>query len=337
MSEQQCFRRLRLTRQVVVDICSLLEEDLLPAGPGGHVLPVFVKVTIGLNFLATGSLQGSAGDISRISQVDSPQMHKTGLFARAGNYVKFACDDTNQNKQALRFAYLAGFPQVSELVHGKHESYDRVPSEEISSSKDLSSVRSMETYYKCESPGRKKIYEFILASQPEGHGWMLEDKGYGLASWLMTPLRNPLTEAEKHYNESHIATQNMVEKTIGVLKQCFRCLDHSGGSLQYHPDQVIDLIIRRGQQMPDEAAGPPPEGGEVEEPAGEEQDEEEAGEDLGEDQPGNSSPSCTGMPPEAAPSDGPGLLMVLQAGTVLGHHTLLPLMQPFNHSKYKEQ
>ncbi|XP_067824750.1 uncharacterized protein [Heptranchias perlo] len=38
LSEEQCIRRLRVSRQVVADICSLLHAELLPAGPEQHLI-----------------------------------------------------------------------------------------------------------------------------------------------------------------------------------------------------------------------------------------------------------------------------------------------------------
>lgn len=50
------------------------------------------------------------------------------------------------------------------------------------------------------------------------------DSGYPLQPWLMTPVMNPRTDAEKHYNKMHAKTRSKVERCIGVLKNRFRCL-----------------------------------------------------------------------------------------------------------------
>ena len=64
------------------------------------------------------------------------------------------------------------------------------------------------------------------------------DKGYAVATWLMTPLYTPQTQQERAYNESHVATRAIVERTIGRLKGRWLCLDTAGGKLLYKPQKV---------------------------------------------------------------------------------------------------
>lgn len=57
-------------------------------------------------------------------------------------------------------------------------------------------------------------------------GILLGDAGYPLESYLMVPLRDPMTVAEKRYNKAQIKTRNTIERCFGVWKRRFPCLNH---------------------------------------------------------------------------------------------------------------
>lgn len=73
-------------------------------------------------------------------------------------------------------------------------------------------------------------------------GWLLGDSGYPLRPWLMTPIIHPATEAERRYTRAQCKTRSVVERCFGVVKSRFRCIDRSGGVLQYSPERVCKII-----------------------------------------------------------------------------------------------
>ncbi|KAJ1092235.1 hypothetical protein NDU88_005347 [Pleurodeles waltl] len=64
-----------------------------------------------------------------------------------------------------------------------------------------------------------------------GNGLFVADQGYGIKPWIMTPLANPSTAAERAYNEAHCRTRTIVERTFGIQKSSIRCLDIARSSL----------------------------------------------------------------------------------------------------------
>jgi len=59
----------------------------------------------------------------------------------------------------------------------------------------------------------------------------------------MTPLTNPATNSEEAYNAAHTKTRSIIERTFGLLKSRFRCLDKSGGTLLYTPEKTCKLFV----------------------------------------------------------------------------------------------
>ena len=56
---------------------------------------------------------------------------------------------------------------------------------------------------------------------------MLGDPGYPCLPYLMTPLRNPHTQAERNYNRSQRRTRSLIERLFGVWKRRFACLHYT--------------------------------------------------------------------------------------------------------------
>ncbi|KAJ4940577.1 hypothetical protein JOQ06_026874 [Pogonophryne albipinna] len=76
-------------------------------------------------------------------------------------------------------------------------------------------------------------------------GWLLGDSGYPLKRWLLNPFHNPQNAEERQYNVRHSQARAVVERTIGLLKGRWRCLDATGGKLCYKPDKVCQIVRAR--------------------------------------------------------------------------------------------
>ncbi|XP_061074477.1 putative nuclease HARBI1 isoform X2 [Conger conger] len=74
-------------------------------------------------------------------------------------------------------------------------------------------------------------------------GWLLGDSGYPLKQWLLTPFPNPQSAEERNYNMRHSQARAVVERTIGLFKGRWRCLDATGGKLLYKPEKVCHIVM----------------------------------------------------------------------------------------------
>ena len=53
---------------------------------------------------------------------------------------------------------------------------------------------------------------------------VLGDRGYPCLPYLLTPVANPRTQAERNYNFAHSSTRMVIERVNGILKRRFPCL-----------------------------------------------------------------------------------------------------------------
>ena len=76
------------------------------------------------------------------------------------------------------------------------------------------------------------------------NGWLLGDRGYGIQPYLMTPFRpdDVSTAGQAKYQKAHTKTRNTIERALGLWKTRFRCVDVSGGSLQFKPSNCCTII-----------------------------------------------------------------------------------------------
>ena len=59
----------------------------------------------------------------------------------------------------------------------------------------------------------------------------------------MTPFADPETPQEVRFNNIHAHTRAVIERTFGLLKGRWMCLDTAGGRLLYAPEKVCRIIL----------------------------------------------------------------------------------------------
>uniref|UniRef100_UPI00398F3C8F putative nuclease HARBI1 n=1 Tax=Pristiophorus japonicus TaxID=55135 RepID=UPI00398F3C8F len=214
------------------------------------------------------------------------------------DYMNFSMSRESQDECCNGFTRIAVFPMIRGAIDCTHVALQAPPhnGEVFRNGKGYHSLniqlacdhRQMILTVNARYPGschgafilRESSVPRLFQPLHEARGWLIGDKAYGFATWLGTPLRNPTTPAMQRYNSSHITTRTIIEQAIRILKQLFRCLDHTGGLFQYSLDRVSiftvvccmlhNLAIMRGQPL---LAG-------MDDPPQEEDDNEKEDEEL---------------------------------------------------------
>ncbi|XP_030069244.1 putative nuclease HARBI1 [Microcaecilia unicolor] len=223
MSVRKIVDDYHLSRTAIYQLYHEIRDDIDPTTARSHAVPGLVKLLTVLQFLATGEAEQRRvkQDFYKIAclpnvlgAIDCTHVALTPPADREMQYRNRKMG-YSLNVQVVCDANLRIQDVVTRFPGSCHDSYI-LPNSAL---------------------GRK------FAEGQIQNGWLLRDARYGSKTWLLTPLAMPRSDAEKRYNEAHIATRCTIERMFGVLKSRFRCLHISGGSLQYSPEKVADIVL----------------------------------------------------------------------------------------------
>uniref|UniRef100_A0A8C9G3U9 Putative nuclease HARBI1 n=1 Tax=Pavo cristatus TaxID=9049 RepID=A0A8C9G3U9_PAVCR len=266
LTEEQVLRRYRLDKAAIAGLCRELGADLESLTGRSHALPVAVKVTSALTFLASGSFQTATRDTTGISQSAMSNCLAQFLEAlqrRAARYIAFPSPGRSA-------PHPGPFPGVLGLLGSMHVAL-RAPSENELAFRNARNFHSMNMQVVCDAAGaitnvvakfpgscpNAAVLENSALARPQGaapalgaardprcaSGCPPGDRSYPLKTWLMTPILFPCGPAEERYNALHHQALSALRHTLTLLKRRFRCLDAAGGCLQYAPQKVCQIFL----------------------------------------------------------------------------------------------
>ncbi|KAJ1096693.1 hypothetical protein NDU88_001826 [Pleurodeles waltl] len=213
MEERHVIITYRLDRATIQELCTQLEPDLMSA--------IRHPTGIPLKCRCCGSLPTVKGDFNALGHIPN---------------IIGAIDETH-------VALVP--PDRSEQVYRNQKSYHSMNVQMVClADQYISDVNAM-------FPGsvhdayilQNSSIPYVMGQLQRNCVWLLGDSGYPNLSWLLNPVRNPRTRAEERYNEAHGRTRRVIERTFGLLKARFWCLNMTGGSLFYSPKKVCQIIV----------------------------------------------------------------------------------------------
>ncbi|KAM4880019.1 putative nuclease HARBI1 [Sylvia borin] len=255
LSEEQALRRCRLDRAAIAALCRELGADLQSLTGRSHALPVAVKVTSALAFLASGSFQTASRlstGISQSAMSNCLAQFLAALQRRAPRYIAFPPPPAPPGDPPA-------LPGVLGLVGAMHVAL-RAPADNEPLFRNAANFHSINMQVVCDRHGaitnvvakfpgscpnatvleNSALARLMEGSRPEGV-WLLGDRTYPLKPWLLTPISGPRGAAELRYNALHSRTLDPLRRTLGLLRRRFRCL--AGGGLQYSPPKVCQIFL----------------------------------------------------------------------------------------------
>ncbi|KAJ1152906.1 hypothetical protein NDU88_005680 [Pleurodeles waltl] len=263
MEERHIKVTYRLDRATIHELCAQLEPDLMSAICHPTGIPPLVQVLSVLQFLASGSFQTTVTIASGMSQpMFSNVLSRvlSALLKHMRSYIVFPQVEDLPTVKGDFYA-LGHIPNIigaidethvalvpprrSEQVYRNRKSYHSI------NVKMVCLADQYISHMNAKFPGsvrdayilRNSSIPYVMG-QPQRHRvWLIGDSGYPNLSWLLTPVRNPRTRAEEHYNEAHGRTRRVIERTFSLLKARFRSLHMTAGCLYYSAKKVCQIIV----------------------------------------------------------------------------------------------
>ncbi|CAF0949183.1 unnamed protein product [Didymodactylos carnosus] len=237
MTNDMVLARYRFPKTAIIDLLKLVAPQIVRATQRNNAIPPIIQLLTALRFYATGSffyVDGDVHGISRSSVSRVMQDVSTILGKLAVDTIKFPSTANEQDEVKQGFYEMSKFPRVIGAIDCTHI--------QIKTPKENEVVKWPGSTHDAFVLAQSNIAT-TLAAGVAGDGWLLGDSGYPLRSWLLTPFLNPGTGPERRFNKAQKRCRCTIERVFGVLKSRFRCLDKTGGGLQFVPEKCVKVIL----------------------------------------------------------------------------------------------
>lgn len=267
MPDSEFIKNFRLNKLAFLYILGEIKDEFPPQKQGG--LSVERKLAASLRFMAEGSYQHGAGKDFDVA-VAQPTFSKI-LTEMVDALEKKICPQwitlrmsDEEMRRAKRYFYeKSGIPGVVMCVDGTHVKIIP-PTRNRNLYYNRKGFYSLNVMMMCDDEHRIRFVDASYqGSNHDSHVWRLSaarnyfqhrhrngdrntkilgDAGYPSEPWLITPHRSPdVGSAESNFNTRHTSARNIIERTIGIVKNRFRCI-LAARQLHYAPLKSSKII-----------------------------------------------------------------------------------------------
>ncbi|XP_054283164.1 putative nuclease HARBI1 [Macrosteles quadrilineatus] len=271
VQDRKFVKIFRLSKPLARELITTLEPHL-PAARRASAIPTDIRVLTALQFMASGSYQESVG-ANRYLGLSQSSVSKClhsvcdAIEPILGNYIKFPTNAQDVEAVKLGFWEKFGFPGTVGAIDCTHVAIVSPPKQDANYPEHIfvnrKNYHSINTQIVSDAerrilsiwprfPGSTHDSFIWRNSGLRGHlqnlyhrdqsTWLIGDSGYGLEPSLIKPFEH--TEEgtpEFRFNQRHRQARAIVECSIGLLKNRFRCLLRDR-TLHYYPPTAAKII-----------------------------------------------------------------------------------------------
>ncbi|KAF1746230.1 hypothetical protein GCK72_022692 [Caenorhabditis remanei] len=257
LTDENFRKRYRFTRYGFFEVLKFIESDLLSSGRSFALLPA-QRLALTLQVLASNSFQISAGDTAGCAQSTVSRTIQNvceSIGKQINHFIVWPSSESMQKNQRL-FKMLTNIPGICGAVDGTHVRIP-APSENEHLYVNRKSYHSINVGVACDynlrfiwlsakyggSAHDSRVFResalHNLLNSGRSTGILLADSAYRAEKFILKPILNPSSIAEKSYTDAVCKGRVKIENAIGCLKRQFHCL-HS--ELRYSPKKAALLI-----------------------------------------------------------------------------------------------
>lgn len=253
--------RFGLSKETFLIVLHQIEENIQPLTSRNKPISAKNQLLLALRFYVTGAFQNVVGDHFQIAKSTTCRIiHKvTHEIALLRNRYITMPNNEQRNSVCSEFFKINGFPNVCgaiDCIHVRIQSPGGDSAEVFRNREDWFSIN---VQIICDSklrimdivarhPGScRERYIFnnsLIRTKFEnnkfGSCYLLGDLAYPCRRYLLTPVSQLQTPAEKKYNKAHLATHNPIKRTFRLLKERFACLSNK---LRISLDKSLAVIV----------------------------------------------------------------------------------------------
>ncbi|XP_047518574.1 putative nuclease HARBI1 isoform X2 [Pieris napi] len=260
--ENEFIDRFRVSKEVAIYITDSIKNEITSNTDKNLAVKPIDQVLVTLQYYASGSFMRCVGDMSGLHKSTVCRIIRRVTLAISKlrpQFIYMPRTDQEKEEMATKFYNVARFPKVLGAIDCSHInilSPGGDNAEDFRNRKGLFSfnvqvIGDADLYIRnivARWPGsahdshifNSSNIKYRIESGEFDGLWLLGDSGYALKSYLLTPLADPQTEAEKLYNESHIRTRNSIERLFGVWKRRFPIV---GSKIRCKIDNIQPIIV----------------------------------------------------------------------------------------------
>ncbi|XP_038057592.1 putative nuclease HARBI1 [Patiria miniata] len=246
LNDEEILTRYRFTRHGVFQVLERVADELESDTRRSNAISPLMQLLTTLRFFGTGAFYTVEGDLHDVSVPSVCRIvHRVAnsLARLTDRHIRFPVDIQDVMKTKQGFFDKAGFPGVVGAIDCTHVRLYGAPlGDDEPLYVNRKGYHSINVQAVCNAsfkmtnvaarwPGSTHdsavLHGSLLGEMFENgrlQGTLIGDTGYALRPWLMTPVAEPTTNAERRYNRSHRRTRVTIEQVFGQLKRKFPCL-----------------------------------------------------------------------------------------------------------------